>query len=110
MATKTEPGRGPAAIADGDSIRGAHAKSVARNPGGTLSGGNRDSVSGPVRGGASPALARAANRKAPQAPRARMVGGIAGEEADSFMVPTTRRGLTSRHLRQGDHRRGLTGG
>src|SRR6185295_14946485 len=41
--------RGPKARTEGYSIRGSHAKSVALNCGGTLIGGNRFSVSGPVR-------------------------------------------------------------
>src|SRR5688500_14446899 len=45
--------RGPRASTEGYSIRGSHAKSVALNCGGTLSGGNRFSVSGPVPAGSS---------------------------------------------------------
>src|SRR5205809_1113222 len=41
--------RGPKARTEGYSIRGSHAKSMALNCGGTLIGGNRFSVSGPVR-------------------------------------------------------------
>src|SRR6185369_12800981 len=44
-----EFGPGPKARTEGYSIRGSHAKRVALNCGGTLIGGNRFSVSGPVR-------------------------------------------------------------
>ena len=43
--------RGPPARTEGYSISGSHAKSVVLNCGGTLIGGNRFSVSGPVRAG-----------------------------------------------------------
>src|SRR5947199_10725924 len=43
--------RGPKARTEGYSISGSHAKSVALNCGGTFRGGNRFSVSGPVRAG-----------------------------------------------------------
>src|ERR1043165_1331888 len=43
-----EFGRGPKARTEGYSISGSQARSVALNSGGTLRGGNRFSVSGPV--------------------------------------------------------------
>src|SRR4051794_41375442 len=55
MATKTAPARGPAATAEGYSTIGSQANRVALKPGGTFSGGNRFSDSGPGRGGSSPA-------------------------------------------------------
>ncbi len=54
MATKSDAGRGPAAITEGYSISGSQANSVALKPGGTFSGGKRFSVAGPVDGGESP--------------------------------------------------------
>src|SRR4051812_27974186 len=71
MATKIEPGRGPGATAEGYSTSGSQAKRVALNPGGTLSAGNRFSVSGPVRGGPSPAQVEPPSRIAHEAPSPR---------------------------------------
>src|SRR5262245_41809845 len=51
--------RGPNARTEGYSISGSHAKSVALNCGGTLSGGKRFSVSGPVRTGSGAAARQA---------------------------------------------------
>jgi len=46
-----QPRRGPNASTEGYSINGSQAKRVALNCAGTVSGGNRFSVSGPVRAG-----------------------------------------------------------
>src|SRR5262245_21644749 len=54
-----ERGRGPSAMADGYSMSGSQANRVALNPSGSLSGGNRFSVSGPVCGGLTCASAPA---------------------------------------------------
>src|SRR6516165_10356363 len=64
MATKIAPGRGPAEMTDGYSISGSQAKSVALKPGGTLRGGKRFSVSGPLFGGSWTAPSRTRLAKA----------------------------------------------
>src|SRR5207247_171929 len=70
MATKRLPGRGPAAMTEGYSMSGSQANSVALKPAGTLSGGKRFSVRGPVRGGSSP------RRAATQLARKRRQSGM----------------------------------
>src|SRR5262245_47209216 len=64
--TKSEPVLGPSAIAEGYSINGSQAKSVAVNSAGTLRSGNRFSVSGPVRVGFSAAPSRGTARNPQQ--------------------------------------------
>src|SRR6266480_3950259 len=59
MATKMAPGFGPIEMTDGYSIMGSQANSVALKPAGTLSGGKRFSVAGPIFGAWSPSNARA---------------------------------------------------
>src|SRR6266542_3585286 len=59
-----EFGRGPNARTEGYSINGSQAKSVALNPGGILRGGNRISVSRPVRIDSWAAARRAPSRAA----------------------------------------------
>src|SRR5882762_9608120 len=65
MATKMAPGFGPIEMTDGYSMSGSQAKSVALKPGGTLSGGKRFSVAGPVSGCGS-APGRPASRRVEQ--------------------------------------------
>src|SRR5262245_25974486 len=72
-------------------MSGSHANSVALNPGGTLSGGNRFSVCGPVFGGSSPRLPTKAlaTTRQPSASKRRVVTAVASERnasATSFQV------------------------
>src|SRR5262245_18235176 len=62
MATKSEFAVGPAAMTDGYSMNGSQANNVVLNPAGSLSGGKRFSVSGPVSGRSSPRPANAPTR------------------------------------------------
>src|SRR5687767_13028940 len=69
MATNSELAVGPAAMTDGYSMNGSQANSVALNPGGSLRGGKRLSVSAPVSGLFLPSPANAPMRTTVQSAR-----------------------------------------
>src|SRR5438477_6235527 len=85
MATKSEFAFGPAAMTEGYSMNGSQANSVALNPGGSLRGGKRFSVRGPVRGSprSPPPANAAATTIEPSARNKRrgVTAGVSGERA-----------------------------
>src|SRR5262245_21599300 len=85
MATKSEFAVGPAAMTEGYSMNGSQAKSVALNPGGSFSGGNRFSVAGPTTGSSPPrpALAPAmASDPSTTIKRRDVTAGVSGSAAN----------------------------